>query len=560
MPEQEVVIKSYRDIPPMAASLGTMRVNKTGSWRNVEPFYEDKLAPCQFNCPAGEDVLGYLSLIADGKFREGWELIRLMNPFPGVCGRVCPHPCEAECNRAELGGRINIRSQERFLADVNLGTEIPIKRERIDKKVAIVGSGPAGLSCAYQLALKGYGVTIFEALPQPGGMMRVGIPDYRLPKDVLNHEIDLIIRTGVEIKTGIRVGDDLSFDELRHKFDAVFVATGLHKSRSLGAEGEGAPGVVSGIEVLRKIGFGEKVELGKNIIVVGGGNTAMDVARSVLRMGSKPTIIYRRTRKEMPAIPEEVDDGLAEGIKIHFLTNPARVITENDRLTRLECVRMELGEPDESGRRRPVEIKGSNFTMDTDMVITAIGETAEVGFLAEQVQTKGWGIPATDFGVTGVDGIFAGGDVSTGAGTVTHAVGSGRRAAEAIHRYLCGQNPGQLKIEIPEKIVYFDDLNMAYFRSEPRAEQKFLEAEERIQHFGEVYSGISPGEAVREARRCFSCGRCTACDNCLIFCPDVAINRGEGDTKYEINYDYCKGCTVCVSECPRSSISIRAVH
>jgi len=567
MSDEKIIIKTYRDMPITAASLGRMTINKTASWRNAEPYYEDKAPPCNMACPAGTDVVDYLHLLGEGKYEEGWELILNTNPFPGTCGRVCPHPCEQDCNRGHLGGRVNVHMLERFLADVNYERKLEPKFIESPKpqSVGIIGSGPAGLSCAYQLARRGYKVTVYEALLEAGGMMRLGIPDYRLPKAVLKHEIDYILAHGVTLKLNTRVGRDIPFELLRKQHDAMFIATGLHLSRSLGAEGQELEDVIPGIEVLRKIAFKEELELGDRIVVVGGGNTAMDVARSVLRRGCKPRVIYRRSREEMPAISEEVEDLLAEGIPIDFLTLPVKVHAgANGRLLKVECQRMALGEPDASGRRRPVPVPGSNFDLEADMVITAIGEQPDLRFLPSEVKAESWGVLVDGYGRTNLPNVFAGGDTATGEGTVSHAVGRGRQTAIAMDAYLQGRDlPPCEEIERYVKdrsrhVVTWEEINPNYFNLEERIEPRGLPIPERVQNFEEVYSGFSEAAALREAQRCFSCGTCPECDNCLVFCPDAAISRAEGG-RYKINYDYCKGCGICVAECPRNAVSIKVL-
>lgn len=567
MSDEKISIKSYRDIPIAPASLGRMSVNKTGSWRNAEPFYEEKAPPCNLSCPAGTDVVDFLHLIGEGKYEEGWELILNTNPFPGICGRVCPHPCERDCNRGNMGGRVNVHTLERFLADVNFDRELKPKFVESKKKqtIGVIGAGPAGLSCAYQLVRRGYKVTVYEALPEAGGMMRLGIPDYRLPKDVLQHEIDYILAHGVELKLNTRVGSDITFEEIRKKHDAVFIGTGFHLSRSLGAEGQDLEDVIPGIEVLRKIAFKDDISLGDRIVVVGGGNTAMDVARSVLRMGSQPRVVYRRSREEMPAIAEEVEDLMEEEIPIDFLTLPVKVHgNENGHIMKVECVRMELGEPDASGRRRPIPIEGSNFEIETDMVITAIGEQPDLRFLPSNIKAENWGILVDGYGRTNLEDVFAGGDTATGEGTVTHAVGRGRQAAIAIDCYLQGKDlPACEEIERylqdrSRHMVTWEEINPAYFNLEERIEPRGLPIPERVKGFEEVYSGFTEEQALKEAQRCFSCGTCPECDNCLVFCPDAAISRLPGG-RYQINKDFCKGCGICVAECPRNAISIKVL-
>jgi NADPH-dependent glutamate synthase beta subunit-like oxidoreductase len=565
---EEIVFKTEADMPPLPMTLGTTLVNKTGSWRYIRPLYVDKTPPCNHHCPAGEDIVGYLALIKEERYKEAWELIKQENPFPGVCGRVCPHPCESECNREQLGGAIAIHTLERFLADWAASQRLSVQAsQRYNAKVAVIGSGPAGLSCACHLARLGYPVTVFEALPVAGGMMRVGIPEYRLPREVLDREIADIEALGVQIKTGMRLGDDLQMRDLED-YDAVFIAVGLQKSRELNIPGEDAEGVIPGLEFLQRVNLGEKVQVGRRVVVIGGGNTAMDAARSALRLGAEVTILYRRSRAEMPAIAEEIEEALAEGIKIRYLTAPIELLTENGQVAGLKCVKMELGEPDESGRRRPVPIVGSEYTIEGDTVIPALGQEADLSFLEAEswkLEVKRGRIVIDKAGLTTGEGIFAGGDVATPFGTVTHAVGSGKRAALAIDKYLRGEELSDfppvdetihaVPKDIDPTIVRFEDLNLAYFEELERAAQLQKPVEERVGGFEEVNLGFSEEEAQVEAERCFSCGTCNLCDNCLIFCPDVAIVRLD-HKGYEVNYDYCKGCGVCAEECPRYAISI----
>lgn len=582
---EEIVFKTEADMPYLPMSLGTTLVNKTGSWRYIRPLYVDKTPPCNNNCPAGEDIVGYLALIKEGKYKEAWELIKQENPFPGVCGRVCPHPCESECNREKLGGAIAIHTLERFLADYAASQRLSVQAsQRYDAKVAVIGSGPAGLSCAYHLARRGYPVTVFEALPVAGGMMRVGIPEYRLPRQVLDREIADMEALGVEIKTGMRLGDNLRMSDL-DDYDAVFIAMGLQKSDMLNIPGEDVEGVIPGLEFLQRVNLGEKVRVGPRVAVIGGGNTAMDAARSALRLGSEVTILYRRSRAEMPAIAEEIEEALAEGVEIHYLTAPVELLTENGRIKSMRCVKMELGAPDESGRRRPMPIAGSEYNIEVDTVIPALGQEADFSFLEAggwrsevgswRLEVEQGRIVIDEAGLTTRESVFAGGDVATPFGTVTHAVGSGKRAALAIDRYLRGEDLSgfppidqavhAVPKDIDPTIVRFENLNLAYFEEMERAEQLQKSVEERLSGFEEVNLGFSEEEAQAEAERCFSCGTCNLCDTCLTFCPDVAIarlpftppaQRGGLGGGYEVNYDYCKGCGICAEECPRHAISI----
>jgi len=579
-----ITFKTEADMPPMPLSLGTTLVNKTGSWRYIRPLYVDKTPPCNHSCPAGEDIVGYLALIKEGRYKEAWELIKQENPFPGVCGRVCPHPCESECNRGELGGAIAIHTLERFLADWaarGMGEEGGKRREDFAShlsplgRVAVIGSGPAGLSCAYYLARHGYYATVFEALPFAGGMMRMGIPEYRLPREVLDREIADIEALGVEIRTNMRVGDDLKLSDLED-YQAIFIAVGLQKSRKLNVPGEDAEGVIPGLEFLKRVNLGEEVQVGPRVAVIGGGNTAIDAARSALRLGSEVTILYRRSREEMPAIAEEVEEALAEGIRIRYLAAPTKILAEDGRVSKLECIGMRLGEPDESGRRRPMPIAGSEYALEVDTIIPAIAQEEDVSFL----ETESWKSETGEqrligvrrgrlfidaAGATTLPGIFAGGDIATPFGTVAHAVGSGKRAALAIDRYLRGEDlegfppideaVHAVPKDVDPTVVRFEDLNLAYFEEMERTEQAQRPIAERVRGFEEVNLGFGEDEARAEAERCCSCGTCNFCDTCFIFCPDVAISRVD-HRGYKVNYDYCKGCGVCAEECPRYAISM----
>ena len=568
MEEAKVIIfKSEAEMPTMAASLASTLYNKTGSWRYMRPLYVDKTPPCNDACPAGEDIVGYLDLIRQGRYREGWELIMQENPFPGVCGRVCPHPCESQCNRTELGGAIAIHVQERFLADWahERGLKVipSVSPDPSTPSVAVVGSGPAGLSCAYQLARKGYPVTVFEAQDKPGGMVRL-IPECRLPHQVLDYEIAAIESLGVKIRTGVQLGRDLWLDDLQD-YQAIFLAVGQSLSRNLGMSDEDAAGVLHGIELLRRLDQGDKPGLGSRVAVIGGGNTAIDAARSACRLGAEVSILYRRSRHEMPAIEEEIEEALEEGVQIEYLVAPVEVLVKEGKVSGLKCTKMELGEPDESGRRRPIPVPGSEYTIEADTVVPALGQVADLSFLRKDIRAERERIVIDDSGATTCLPIFAGGDVATGYGTVTHAVGSGKRAALAIDRLLRGEtlegfppldrNVHAVPRDVDPTVVGFEDLNLVYFEEVPRPRQARAPAEERVKDFDEVNRGFDEEVAVAEAARCFSCGTCNQCDNCLIFCPDVAVLRDGDERPYVFDYDYCKGCGICVVECPRRAIS-----
>lgn len=563
--EKPIIFERESDVPLIAVSLGTMLFNKTGNWKNIEPFYINKMPPCNNLCPAGEDIVLQLALVKEKRFKEAVDLLKSENPFPAVCGRVCPHFCEQECNRSELGGSIAIRATERFLGDYALetGWRAP-KSAGSGKKVAVIGAGPAGLSCAFFLRRLGHRVTVFDGLEKPGGMMRVGIPTYRLPRQVLDAEIAQIESSGVRIECGARLGDSLRWKDLS-RFDAVSIATGFHSSRALGVPGGDLKGVLAGVALLEKLNRGKRVKLGNRIGIIGGGNTAMDAARSVLRLGKKPIVLYRRTRQEMPAISEEIDDAIEEGVEIRYLVAPLRLIGKSGKLSQVECVKMKLGAPDESGRRRPVPLPGSNFKLRVDNLVCAVGEQADMMFMPEEMK-RDWRVITDKYGMTSVKGVFACGDVATGEGTVTHAIGSGKRTAIAIDQFLSGRRrhlpEGTLRLstrKYSDSVTRFEDLNLYYFEPERRMEQSRLALSRRKSGFSEVNLNAGEEAVVRESERCFSCGTCNLCEKCLTYCPDLAVRWKRGRRMLVFDYDYCKGCGICCQECPRDAIDMREV-
>ncbi|MBW1911932.1 MAG: FAD-dependent oxidoreductase, partial [Deltaproteobacteria bacterium] len=488
------------------------------------------ISPCKNSCPAGIHVQGYVALIGQGKFKEALALVRKNNPLPAICGRVCTHPCEDACTRKKVEDSIAIMSLKRFVADweyTQEESEEPVIENKKDEKVAIVGAGPAGLSAAFYLALEGYQVTIFESLAEPGGMMKWGIPDYRLPQEILNKDIEFIKRLGVEIKTNTPIGADLTLDGLLKKgFKAVFLGVGAQKSMRLGVEGEDLKGVIHGIDYLSEINAGKEVSLGDRVAVVGGGNVAIDVVRTALRKGSKEAfIIYRRSREEMPALDEEIEEAEEEGVKINYLAAPERIVGMDGKVSGVECIRMKLGEPDESGRRRPVPIPGSEFTLEVDAVVPAIGQSIDLSFLPED---KKWDISKRGrlevdlvTGATNVEGIFAGGDMVTGPATVVEAIGAGRKAAISIARYLTGLDLHEGR----EKELPVVEPEPEGVEKEARRHPSKLPVSERIKDFKEVQKGFAEEEAVAEATRCLNCGICSECLQCVEACMAKAVDH-----------------------------------
>jgi heterodisulfide reductase subunit A-like polyferredoxin len=489
-------------------------------------------APCTLTCPAEINVQGYVQLIKMGKYEEAVKLIMERLPLPGVLGRVCPHPCETKCRRAELDEPVAICNLKRFAADqVDLGSISPPLAEAKSDQIAIIGSGPAGLACAYHLALRGYRPTIFEALPRAGGMLRVGIPDYRLPKDVLDREIDHILRLGVELKTNVGLGRDFTLDELFDQgHQAVFLGIGCHVGKPLGIPGEEAEGVLQGVEFLRRQNLGEPLTVGKKLAVIGGGNVAIDVACTARRLGSDVTIVYRRGRSEMPAFAHEIEQAICEGVEIIYLAAPLKVVTGNDgKVIGLICQKMELGEPDASGRRKPVPIPGAEFDLPVDMIVPAIGQEAAQGPLeACGVKLSRWGTIEVDEVTyqTSRPGVFAAGDVHTGPWIAIEAVGGGLEAAESIDRYLrgvdlaagriLGKEAHQRWAEIPKDEA-----------GQPREAMAALPPEYTCTCFEEISQGYSEAQAQREAARCLNCGGCSECLQCVTACQAGAIDHGQ---------------------------------
>ena len=495
--------------------------------------------PCRAACPAGVNVQGYVALIKDGKFKEALELIRRAIPFPAVCGKVCFHPCEAECERGNVEEPLAIKALKRFVSDyeVKEGKEKlePVPK-KFDEKIAIIGAGPAGLTAAYELASLGYPVTVFESMPEPGGMLRYGIPSYRLPKEDLDIEIERIKDIGVEIKTGTVFGTDLTIDDIfQDGYEAVFIAIGAQNSWSLRVEGEELEGVVQALDYLRNINTGKRGLLKGRVAVIGGGDVAIDAARSALRDGCEEiNILYRRSRVEMPANPEDVEMAEEEGVKLHFLVNPKRFIGEDGRITGVECLRMELGEPDDSGRRRPIPIDGSEFILEIDKVILAIGQTPDTSSIPEGIEiTRANTIAADDITLeTSRKGVFAGGDIVDGPATVIEAIASGKRAAESIDRYLRGEDLRRGRDEPVRKV---EEVSKEGVEPEPRQIMPTFPVAQRIGNFREVDLGFTKEMAMREAERCLSCGGCSECLECEKVCDPKAINYQQDEEHIDLN-------------------------
>jgi len=499
------------------------------------------IPPCRAACPLQVNAQGYIALISQGKFKEALTLVREKNPLPGICGRVCTHPCEGECQRQNVDEPIAIDLLKRFVADYEkeVDFELKIEQEK-ENRIAIIGSGPAGLTSAYDLRKMGYKPTIFEALPVAGGMLRVGIPDYRLPKDIIRKEISILEDFGIEIKLNTPLGENLTIEDLKNNgYEAIFIAVGAHISMKLEIPGEDLKGVYHGVEFLRRVNLGEKVEVGEKVVVVGGGNAAIDAARTVYRLGAKEvTIVYRRSRAEMPANEEEIEEAEKEGIKILYLATPTRILGKESKVDQVQCIRMRLGEPDASGRRRPIPLEGSEFIIDADMIIPALGQSSDLSFLGSHHKFKlvrGRGFEVDPLTLeTNLKGIFAGGDTVTGPDTVIEAMAAGRKAAISIDRYLNGEDmrvgregEGSQESEI--------EVDTEGVEPKKRTEVATLPLSGRKGNFKEVVLGFSEEEAIKEAKRCLACGGCSECMQCVEACKAEAVLHDMLEEDREIN-------------------------
>ena len=489
----------------------------------------DCRGPCGLNCPARTDVQGYVKAIANGNDTEAVRIIKEKIPLPASIGRVCPHPCEDHCRRALVEQPLSIAYLKAFAADNDMRSDAPFKPEvaaATGKKVAIIGGGPAGLSAAYRLAVKGHAVTVMDMMPEMGGMLRYGIPEYRLPKAVLAAEVASIAALGVEMKNNVKVGTDVTLDTLRAEYDAVLVAVGAWKSTSIGCEGDKLDGVLGGIDMLREVNLGGRPDLGKNVAVVGGGNVAMDACRTAVRLGAENVyVIYRRTRAEAPAEDLEIEEALEEGVDFKWLTNPAEIIGENGKVVKIKLQVMELGEPDASGRRSPVPVEGKFEILDVDTVISAIGQRCNLAGFEALTQTRKGTIEASENnGQTNLPGIFAVGDATNrGPSIAVRAIGEANDAADAIDAYLAGRDTKIVAPYYSERKVTAEDF--ADREKLPRAEMSCKDPSYRRGNFDAVINGFTDEQAREEAKRCLECG-CHDFHDCKLI---MNVNR------YEVN-------------------------
>ncbi len=557
-------------------SYGSTEIIETGKWGFQKPHTTFKTAPCQEACPAGINIPQFLYLANEKRQDEALLTILRENPLPGVCGRVCFHPCETNCNRAQYDESVSIHEMERYVSDAKEFEieDIQPLSNKDSRKVAVVGAGPAGLSCAYFVSMLGHRVTLLEAKKEPGGVMRWGIPEYRLPKSILRREIRRIFKLPIEMRTGVRVGEDISFDEL-NQFDAIFLSPGAGLNAPLCIEGEDLKQVWRGGDFLEGIIRKDKIKLGKQTLVIGGGNAAMDVARSALRLGSTVTVAYRRTRNEMPAIRDEVNEAEEEGVRFEFLIQPVKVSLTKKKRLRITFQRMKLRGFDQTHRPKAIPMKGEFFTLETDHLITAVGEQVDLSWIPREF------IENNLIEIESPSKFFAGGDALDQPRTIVTAIASGKKAAISMDLYLRGEGPDEIfsKIRVGDKgslsmeaylqgrdgggwpevkeVVSYTQINTLYFESSRKVRVRKRHPQKVPKDFSEVNLGYSSEEAILSGSRCFFCGACNYCYYCYFFCPEGAISFDPVQGTRMVDFIHCKGCGTCAKACPRNVVEMK---
>ncbi|HEY5635155.1 MAG TPA: NAD(P)-binding protein [Burkholderiaceae bacterium] len=553
-------------LPPTTWTTGSTEAIRTGTWRAFLPRYVSAPSPCHAACPVSGDIAQWIGLARERDFRGAWETLTINNPFPSIAGRICHHPCETACNRAGFDESLAICKLERHVGDVALaqGWSFAAPAAERAERVAVIGGGPSGLSAAFQLRRLGYQVTLFESMPRLGGLMRYGIPAYRLSRDVLDGEIARIVAMGVEVRCNAAVDDEASLARVRASHDAVYVAVGARRQKRLPQLDPGEPWVVDGARYLAQANDEAAPKLGRRVVVIGGGSAAMDAARSALRAGHEVTVLSLERRSQMPAHADEVDEAIEEGIALCDGAMLERARAANGAVS-LECVRVNFVAGAERGQFRVEPIEQSAFTIEADAIITSIGQDPDLAPYPEAFGRSGALLGVNARLATSVERVYAGGDVASMDRFVTEAVGMGKRAALSIHRELSGaagatlgpastrESPPELFADI-DRLVGLERIATAYYPPAERAPSRRIDLERRVTTDAEVQLGFDLDQALAETTRCFSCGNCIRCDNCFQYCPDLAIRRVPGG--YEVLTDYCKGCGVCVRECPTGSMEM----
>jgi NADPH-dependent glutamate synthase beta subunit-like oxidoreductase/NAD-dependent dihydropyrimidine dehydrogenase PreA subunit len=553
--------------------------NLTGYWREMRPYREERLSPCRAACPAGEDIPVYTALALARQYEAAFFKIAEENPLAAICGRVCYHPCEDSCLRSELDAPVSIHRIERFVGDYGLKhLSFPAPKRSAQGSVAVVGSGPAGLSAAYHARRLGHSVTIFEAYPALGGMLRQGIPAYRLPRSVLEKNVHMILALGMEVRAPFRLGSQDSWKEL-DTFDAVFLALGAQKPILPSIEGIDLPQVVGGLDFLKEVNSGVRTSVGKRVAVVGGGNTAIDAARVSRRLGAEAVILYRRSRRDMPAHDEEIDFALNEGIRLLERVVPVKIDLSPDGSLKVACRTTEPRGRDASGRTRYEPVEASEVSVEADLLIMAAGQEVEVPEYIGSLPLNSDGVTVGKHLRIGESKYFAGGDAVPGTRRVCDAVGAGKLAALSMHAYLEGLDMDEIwpRVRLGQQEAFSmhefmfgskspnprlhepvdrSEINLDQFKESPRPSIPIKSSEEAVQGFDEVVGDVFEKELQDAALRCFSCGTCTSCDVCYNYCPDLSVKKG--GQAYEFDYDFCKGCAICAEECPRGVIHMKA--
>jgi len=532
--------------PPFAITLevGSSRANLTGSWRVERPVYVDHLPPCNNACPAGENIQRWLYDAEPGDYERAWRQLVDDNPFPAVMGRICYHPCETACNRAQLDEAVGINSIERFLGDLAIerGWELPAPGKDTGKRVLVIGGGPAGLSAAYHLRRLGHHVHLVDSSPRLGGMMRYGIPSYRLPRAVLDAEIDRIIALGIEVELD-RTVTDIEQERQSGHYDAVFLGVGAQLAKRVEIPAGDSAKILDAVSLLHRVAEGDPPLLGRRVAIYGGGDTALDAARTARRLGATDAVIvYRRNREHMPAHGDEIAETIAEGVTMRWLSTVHSF--EGDHLV-LETMRLnDAGFPEPTGEFEELE---------ADSLVLALGQNSDLSLLAGEpdITIEDGVIDVSSTSMAAASGIFAGGDAVPSERTATIAIGHGKRASLGIDAYLSGCRVVEPE---PRELAGFENLNTWYYSDAPRSHRPQLEVARRQNTFEEIVGGLNEDNALFEARRCLSCGNCFECDNCFGVCPDNAVIKLGPSQRYEVDYDFCKGCGICASECPCGAI------
>jgi len=549
---------STKKIPPVWTT-GWTDVLNTGTWRSAVPEHQNRPSPCQAACPLGGEIAVWLQQVREGQYQAAWLTLVANNPFPSVTGRVCHHPCEASCNRCEYDGSVAINALEQFIGDLALkeGWTLPAPAGDQNARVAVIGGGPAGLSCAYQLRMRGLDVTVFEGHSELGGVLRYGIPGYRLPKEIVAREIQRLLATGIKVQTNTIINRQ-NLAELKKDYSAICIATGASKAKLLPLFPGDDPRVLNGLQFLFEVNRDNIPTLGQQVLVIGGGSVAMDVARTARRLGKQVKVLALEDRQSLPAQVEEVQEALEEGIMILDVAMVQDKVEHNNRL-KLSCTKVVLDPMAPAGVLKPIVQPGTEFQIVTDTVIVAVGQDPELDDFSATLPVKDNLLEIDENQVTSRAGFFACGDVASTERYVSMAIGSGKRAARSIHLFCRGRSAGE-EAAVQAEPVSFKEINTFYFPKTPRVEKKTIDPELRRQDFREVKLPLSEAEVRAQAQRCFSCGHCLKCDNCYYYCPDMAVVKNSSSEQgYSILDQYCKGCGLCVEECPRGAIILKEV-